>query len=98
MNQRKKLSGWALLVGGLLLALPALAAEKDPEACVFACNVKATEQVSTCNQSCPPLAQGGKEEPTRKCLTKCSEKHQSSLNACTASCPKPATGPKPGGT
>ena len=98
MNRRKKASGLALLVGGLLLALPALAVEKTAEQCVLDCEGKANAQVSTCAQACP-TADPNKKEAASKCMSKCAERYHSTKSACASNCPKSAPEPqKQGGT
>lgn len=95
MNRRKTASVWALVLGGVLLALPAAAqAQKEkpkteaaPDTCAFDCDKKANSQVESCSSACPTSKDPGKREAGMKCMNKCAEKFHASTAACKSSCP-----------
>lgn len=89
MNRRKTASVWALVLGGVLLALPAAAAEKNADTCSFDCEKKASSQVETCSQACPSAKDATKREAAIKCMTKCADKLHAAMASCKASCPAP---------
>jgi hypothetical protein len=90
MNRVKKTSWWgAMLVGGVLLALPAGAAGKlPPDECKGQCLMKANNAMTACIESCPRTGEQGKDEKFVACANRCSEKLQSSTQSCDSTCGK----------
>lgn len=92
MNRVKKASWWAVVMaGGLMLALPAVAAapKKEPVDCKGACASKANAEVATCAQSCPEPINPTAREAAGKCMNRCAEKFRASMESCDRSCPAP---------
>ncbi len=89
MNRMRNVSWWgAVMLGGLLLALPAVAAGTSPEQCKGQCVSKANEAMDACVQSCPRAAgDPGKDNNLRACVSRCSKKLQSSMESCNKTCP-----------
>jgi hypothetical protein len=79
---------WGLLVlGGVLLALPAGAAgSKKAKACEASCTEKASGAMQQCVAKCPDPSsnKGGFEN----CSRRCSEHFEERFNACSKDCPK----------
>ena len=91
MNRVKKASWWAVVMaGGLMLALPAVAAPKKEQVdCKGACASKANTEVATCAQSCPEPINPTAREAAGKCMNRCAEKFRASMESCDRSCPAP---------
>lgn len=93
MNRVKKASWGAVLVGGLLLGLSAMAAGNTPapdaDQCKGHCSEKATAAMRACVDACPRGNGDVAKEKLRQCVTKCDAKQQSSLESCNKGCPKP---------
>lgn len=92
---RVRNSSWcsAVLVGGLLLALPAAAQgkgkaknENEPEMCRSRCMEKANSAVASCAQACPK-PEGGDGEAAAKCVARCGEKFHAATASCDKTCP-----------
>ncbi|WP_257457042.1 hypothetical protein [Archangium lipolyticum] len=91
MNRVRKTSWWgAMLVGGVLLALPAAAAGKQtPDECRGQCLMKANSAMNACVETCPKSGTTDAEkEKTRTCVNRCAEKLQSSTQSCDKTCGK----------
>ncbi|QRK05745.1 hypothetical protein JQX13_37200 [Archangium violaceum] len=94
MNRVRNSSWWgAVLVGGLLLALPAAAQgkgkakkENEPEMCRAACSQKANSAVASCALACPkPDESNG--EAAAKCMARCGDKFRAATESCDKTCP-----------
>jgi hypothetical protein len=81
-----KTTGWsAMLLGAVLLALPAAAAS-DPEKCETDCASKSSEVIEQCVLKCPEPTNPANTRSYQSCAMRCSEKHQKDLDACAKSC------------
>ncbi|HYO68721.1 MAG TPA: hypothetical protein VEU33_21835 [Archangium sp.] len=73
----------AVLLGGVLLALPAAA---DPEKCEADCASKSAEVIQQCVLKCPEPSNPANTRSYQSCAKRCSDKHQKRFEACAKSC------------
>ncbi|HEX5746202.1 MAG TPA: hypothetical protein VFZ09_08155 [Archangium sp.] len=79
-----KTAWWsAVLLGGMLLALPAAA---DPEKCETDCASKSSEVIQQCVLKCPEPSNPANTRAYQSCAMRCSERHQKEFDACAKSC------------
>lgn len=85
----KKLAWGGVLLGGLLLSLPA-AAQSQGDRCEADCATKASEPMQTCVRACPQPGNGKDLKSTsayHSCAARCSAHFQERLKTCKKKCP-----------